>query len=90
MQWSWWENGGQYSETGYIVIQPEGTGVHRSWGAQDLAWEVSDARRGELPSAQHYEDCLIQSDDLARFDCLRDPVITEPTICDEGWLAESI
>jgi hypothetical protein len=85
VRWSWSENGGQFSDEGYILVQPEGTAVHRSWGANDLSWEASDARAGELPSAQHYEDCLAQTDTLARFDCLRELTITQPTICDEGW-----
>jgi hypothetical protein len=85
VRWSWSENGGQFSDEGYILVQPEGTAVHRSWGANDLSWETSDAQAGELPSAQHYEDCLAQTDTLVRFDCLRELAITQPTICDEGW-----
>jgi hypothetical protein len=90
VRWTWEENGGQFSDTGYILVQPEGTGVHRNWGAEDLAWVVREARAGELPSAQYYDDCLAEADAEARFRCLRKVVIEEPTICDEAWSTESI
>jgi hypothetical protein len=90
VRWTWSDEYGQYSEDGYILVQPEGTAVHRSWGAQDLSWVAEDARAGELPDAQYYDDCLAQPDAQVRFDCLRDVVIEEPTICDEGWWISSI
>jgi hypothetical protein len=90
VRWSWQENGGQFSDFGYILVQPEGTVVHRRWGAEDLGWEVSDAQAGELASAQHYDDCLAQTDVLVRFDCLRDLALAPVTVCDEGWTSSSI
>jgi hypothetical protein len=90
VRWSWEENGGQFSDFGYILVQPEGTVVHRRWGAEDLGWDVSDAQAGELPSAQYYDDCLAQPDALVRFDCLRDLASAQTTVCDEGWSNTSI
>jgi hypothetical protein len=90
VRWSWSESYGQYTDTGYILVRSDGSAVHRSWGAQDLSWVADDARAGELPSAQYYDDCLTQTDVGARFDCLRNVELAEPTVCDAGWTISSI
>lgn len=90
LQWRWNDGLGMYDDSGYILIHPEGTAVHRRWGAHDLAFEVSDARIGALPEASHYDACIALENARARFDCMRDTAIAEAAICNEGWLSESI
>lgn len=84
VRWSWNQDGGQYTNIGYILVHPEGTAVRRNWGADDLSWTMEDALAGELPSAQHYDDCLAEPNEAIRFRCLRDTSITD-AICVYGW-----
>jgi hypothetical protein len=90
VRWSWSDSIGQFSDTGYILVRIDGTAVHRRWGEEDLSWVADDARAGELPSAQYYDDCLANTDAGARFDCLRNVELAEPTVCDAGWTISSI
>jgi len=83
--WSWSGNGGQYDEDGYVLINPDGTAVHRSWGWSDLSYEANQASLASLPPAAHYDACLANPDDLARFDCLRAEINAILGVCDEGW-----
>jgi hypothetical protein len=85
VQWSWSANAGQYTSSGYFLVNEDGTAVYRRSGWSDLDYEVSDAALGELPPPEHFDGCLAEPDDFARFDCLRDGFDSSLGICDEGW-----
>lgn len=90
IRWTWTENGGQFSDDGYVLIQADGTGVRRSWGASDLSYGVSEALHGALPVTAMFEACMMEVSDWTRFRCLMDVDIGAPTVvCDEGWGAEA-
>ena len=83
--WTWSANGGQYSEDGYVLINADGSAVHRKWGWSDMLFEASPAALGELPPAEHFDACLADPDDLARFDCLRAELDSTQAVCNGGW-----
>jgi hypothetical protein len=55
----------------------------REW--LDLGGWVSDAVLGELDTPEHFQACLDDADELARFDCLRGALVSEQLVCDVGW-----
>jgi hypothetical protein len=83
--WSWSGNAGQYDEDGYVLINADGTAVRRSWGWSDLLYQADQAELGALPPAEHFDACLADPDDLARFDCMRASLDSTLGVCDEGW-----
>jgi len=83
--WSLSQLEGQYDNSGYVVVNDDGTAVRRSWGWSDLDYNVSDAVLGALPPADHFDACLAEADPLARFDCLRGALASMDEICDAGW-----
>lgn len=85
VRWSWSEAGGQYDQSGYVLIHADGTAVRRAWGWHDLYYEVGAAAYGRLPSSDRYDECLAEPDDRARFDCLRDRLSMVLQVCDQGW-----
>lgn len=90
VRWSWNREYGQYTDIGYVLVHPEGTAARRSWGAQDLSWTMDDALAGELPSAQHYDDCLADSSPAVRFGCLANTSIPNATVCAYGWTRSNL
>lgn len=89
--WIAWSSGTDSDDSlsgGYILIQPEGTAVFREWDADGLPAVVSDATAGELPSAAHYEDCLAEPDDIARYNCVRNTELTTTMVCNSGWTVD--
>lgn len=87
VRWSWTENGGQWTDDGYVLINADGTAVHRSWGAADVVFAVGDAKFGALPEPAVFEQCLTGGGtDRERFKCATDFDLRAPTlVCDEGW-----
>jgi hypothetical protein len=87
VRWSWTENGGQWTDDGYVLINQDGTGVRRSWGAADVSYIVGEAKFGALPSSATFEQCLGGGGtDYDRFKCATDFDLRAPTlVCDEGW-----
>ena len=83
--WSWRENVGQYEDDGYVLVNADGTAVRRNWGWSDLEYEASSAVLGELPPPEHFDACLAEADDNARFECLRGALGPSIETCDEGW-----
>jgi len=83
--WSFSEGAGIHLDDGYVLVNPDGTAVRRSWSREDLSFEVSDAVVGDLRPPSFYETCLGEADDLARFDCLRAALASSSGACDEGW-----
>lgn len=73
------------SDSGYLLIRADGLAVRRSLSWEDLGGWVSDALLGELNSAEHYQACLDDPDDLARLDCLRAALADTQQVCDVGW-----
>lgn len=90
LRWHYTENDGQFEDIGYLLIHDDGSAVRRDWGAQDLAFEISDAALGELQPAAVFEACLATPDPLTRWDCLRAELESEAAICDEGYFEDSI
>jgi hypothetical protein len=88
--WSWSELIGQYDDSGYVLINEDGTAVRRNWGWMDLSYEASDAVLGELPSAEAFDTCLAEPEDYARFNCLRRGLESALGVCDEGWSYDKI
>ncbi len=87
VRWTWSENGGQFSDTGYILINEDGTAVRRRWGDQDLSYVMSDATYGRLPEVSTIELCLTEGSPPDRFDCAVSFSLGPPTlVCDEGWV----
>jgi hypothetical protein len=85
--WSSSFNGGQFSDTGYVLIDATGEAIRREWGANDLSYDVDPALRFDLPEPSYYEDCLANPTDSERYYCLRaypapDPA---PFVCEAGW-----
>jgi hypothetical protein len=85
LTWSWSGNAGQYDDDGYVLINADGTVVRRNWGWSDLSYQAERAELGELPPAEHFDACLADPDDLARFDCMRAELDSMLGVCDEGW-----
>lgn len=83
--WSFSEGAGIHNDEGYVLVNPDGTAVRRSWSREDLSFQVSDAVVGDLPPPTFYDTCLGEADDLARFDCLRAALPSPSGVCDEGW-----
>ncbi len=83
--WSSTFNGGQFSDTGYVLIQANGEAVRREWGAEDLSYDVDPALRFELHDAAYYDACLADLDDSARYYCLREYPNPSLAICEAGW-----
>lgn len=83
--WSFSEGAGIHHDDGYVLVNPDGTAVRRSWSREDLSFQVSDAVVGDLPPPSFYETCLAEADDLTRFDCLRAALASPSGVCDEGW-----
>ena len=85
VEWSSHENGGQYSDHGYVLVNADGVAVRRNWGWSDLYYQTSAAILGALPPPEDFDACLAEPDDLARFQCLRGQLSTQIAVCDEGW-----
>lgn len=83
--WSWMEGGGQNDDSGYVLIDAHGTALRRDWSWSDFDYSVTDAVLGQLPPAEHFDGCLIEPDDLTRFNCLRGGLDSMLAVCDEGW-----
>lgn len=83
--WSYEEGGGFITQDGYLLIAEDETVVWRDWIREDLNFNVSDAVLGQLPPPAIYEACLADPSDLARFNCLADPLETQLGLCDAGW-----
>ncbi|MCB9705760.1 MAG: hypothetical protein H6711_28095 [Myxococcales bacterium] len=89
VRWSWSQNGGQFTDSGYILIKEDGQAIHRGWGFADLSFNVDAARLGDLAPAATYDACLGIADDAERFNCLRDSSVSGDMICDEGWSGDN-
>ncbi len=88
VRWSWEENGGQYSDDGYVLIRGDGTAIRRHWGAFDIGYEVFDALWGTMPGACAFAMCLAVGSDEVRLDCVRRfPLAAPNVVCDAGWVA---
>ncbi len=81
-----------YAESGYLLITEDGRAIRRHWSVTSMenqeipdVLEVSDAPLGPLAAPEFYVDCLAESDDVARFECLRMPQQVTDEICDEAW-----
>ncbi|EDM75783.1 hypothetical protein PPSIR1_17790 [Plesiocystis pacifica SIR-1] len=77
-------------DRGYVFIREDGSAIHRRWDREDLGGEVYDAQLGELHEPEHFQACLDDPDDAARFDCARHPLANSTQVCDEGWWTSSI
>lgn len=88
--WSWSELGGQYDDAGYVLVNADGTAVRRRWGWDDLDYAAGDAVLGALPPPEHFDACLAEADDVARFDCLRGALDSTREVCDDGWTHSEI
>jgi hypothetical protein len=90
VRWTWSRDGGQFSDTGYILIHEDGTAIRRRWGDQDLSYVMSDATYGRLPEVSALELCLTEGSPPDRFDCAVSFNLGPPTlICDEGWVDDN-
>lgn len=89
VRWSHDENGGQYSDDGYILIREDGSAVRRSWYNEDKSCGANDAIAGSLVEAGDYDACiaLVDDDEEAAFDCMRQLLAEADVTCDEGWSA---
>lgn len=86
VRWSWSENGGQFSDSGYVLIRGDGVAIRRGWGAHDICYVVGEARSGLMPDACAFAQCLAVASDELRFDCLRKFPLAPPSgSCDDGW-----
>ena len=86
IRWSFSDAGGQNSDAGYILIGDDGTAIRRRWGAEDLAYVVSDALYGRVPEPSAFEQCLAAGSAELRFDCMREFPLGSPIVtCDDGW-----
>lgn len=83
--WSSTFNGGQFSQTGYVLIYANGEAVRREWGANDLSYDVDPALRFQLHDAAYYDACLANPDDSARYYCLREYANPSIAECEAGW-----
>ena len=90
VRWYVSSGGGQETDEGYILINADGTAVHRHWGNADLAFIADDAVFGELRPAADYDACLANADPLQRLACLRQTLASESAVCDPGWFIEYI
>ncbi len=88
LTWEWSEFGGQFEESGYVLVRGDGTAVVRHWGCGDLVYDASDATLGPLRAAEDFTACLGEPDDAVRFDCLRDALASVSNSCDGGWTAD--
>lgn len=39
-------------------------------------------------SPTHYEDCLAEADDIARYNCVRNAELTTTMVCNSGWTVD--
>jgi hypothetical protein len=85
VRWSTSQYSGQFQDHGYLLIQADGTAVRRTFGPQDLSYMAGDAVLGDLPSVEHFDDCLASSSDEERFDCLQGELRSQIEVCDRGW-----
>lgn len=83
-----WERdrGAQHEDLGYVLILGDGRAVVRSWGNDDLNYDVRAAEVGTLESAEHFSACIDDDDANRRYQCLRAPLAVEEGTCDEGWV----
>lgn len=85
LTWSLSDPAQMIDSSGYVLILEDGRAVIRDQGAQDLTGNVSNADLGALAEASVFEACLADTDDAARFDCLRRAMLSDFVVCDEGW-----
>lgn len=77
---------GNYAEyTGYILILDDGTAIVRRWGHEDLSYWVGSARHVELPDPCAFEQCLAETFNWERIDCLNTFPYDTLSVCDKGW-----
>jgi hypothetical protein len=80
-----WDHGsGIFTDSGHILIDAEGTAVFRSWGNNDLSYDVEDAVLRELKPAEFYAQCLDDPSAEARLECV---LSSGPAVetCADGW-----
>jgi len=85
LDWDYTANQGVVDQDGYILILEDGRAVRRSWSLYDLDFEAGDAELGELTDAAVFDACLVEPDDIARFDCMRSALASVTAVCNEGW-----
>lgn len=87
LRWKLSEGGGQSVYNTYLLIQADGRAVHRTWGLQDLSYQISEAKLGPLEPATTFDVCLgvVLDGDLEAPACLRRPLASEDALCDETW-----
>ncbi len=86
VRWSWEQDGGQFSDGGYVLINADGTAIRRHSAAMDLDFEVFDADWGTMPNACTFEMCLAAGSEELRFECLSNFPLAAPHVtCDLGW-----
>ena len=84
------DDGGQFTDYGYILIAEDGGAIRRNWGAQDLSYVVSPAELGSLHLPMVYEDCLVLDMDMDKYFCAKQHLASVDLVCDEGWEYTSI
>lgn len=84
INYDWDYDIGQFTKSGYILIDEDGTAVFRSWSNNDLSFDVSDAAVRELKPAESYARCLDDPSAEARLECLITPGLVVET-CAGGW-----
>jgi hypothetical protein len=83
--YDWDTDFGQYTTSGYILIDADGTAIYRSWGNRDLSFDVGDAVMRELQPVESYAQCLEETDARARLQCVLTSTGTEIETCASGW-----
>lgn len=81
---------GQFQASGYLLIHEDGTAVRRGYGPQDLTYVAEDAVLGTLQPPEHYDACLTEPDEEARFECLRGELMSQTEVCDSGWSKDTL
>ena len=64
--------------------------MRRSWSLSDLDFEAGDAELGDLADAAVFDACLVETDDIARFDCMRSALASVTDVCNEGWSGSEV
>lgn len=75
-----------YGYSAYVLIEADGRGIQRTWGYNDLSFNVSPARLGPLAAPGELDACIQDPVDVS---CLLDPLVSEDAICDGGWEGEN-
>ncbi len=88
--WTFSEGGGQFTDSGYVLISANGSAIWRHWGWIDLFYIASDSNLGELVAPADYDECLAEPDDLTRFKCMGQVLASVSSACDEGWESEDL